>query len=129
MWCLLSSPLLIGCDMTKIDQLTLALLTNDEALDINQVPLGKPAERISVACDVEIWARPLFDGTHAVGLVNADFVPREITVRWSDLGITGPQPVRDLWLHKGAGVFSKSYSVTVPAHAAVLLKIGKVPAH
>ncbi len=126
MWCLLSSPLLIGCDMTKLDPLTLALLTNDEALDINQDPLGKPAGRVSKdASDGEVWARPLFDGTHAVGLVNGDLEPHVLTVRWSDLGLPGSQPVRDLWLHKNVGAFSRSYSVEVPAHGAVLLKIGK----
>ena len=127
MWCLLSSPFLIGCDLTKLDPFTLALLTNDEALDINQDPLGKPAALIAKdAADGEVWARPLFDGTHAVGLVNGDIAPRVITVRWSDLGLSGSQPVRDLWLHKNAGSFNGSYSVEVPAHGAVLLKVGKV---
>ncbi len=126
LWCLLSSPLLIGCDLTKLDPLTLALLTNDEALDINQDPLGKPAALVSKdAADGEVWARPLFDGTRAVGLVNGDLEPHVLTVRWSDLGVTGPQPVRDLWLHKNAGTLSGSYSVEVPAHGAVLLKIGR----
>ena len=126
LWCLLSSPLLIGCDMTKLDPLTLALLTNDEALDINQDPLGRPAGRVAKdAQDGEVWARPLFDGTRAVGLVNGDAEPRVLTVRWSDLGIAGTQPVRDLWLHKAAGTFDGSYAVEVPAHGAVLLKIGK----
>ena len=77
------------------------------------------------AGDGEVWARPLFDGTHAVGLINGDFQPRVITVRWADLGVTGPQPVRDLWLHKNVGMLNGSYAVTVPAHGAVLLKIGK----
>ena len=126
MWCLLSSPLLIGCDMTRLDPFTLALLTNDEALDINQDPLGKPAGRISEdGLGGEVWARPLFDGTHAVGLVNTDLAPRLVTIRWSDLGITGPQPVRDLWLHKNVGAPSGSYSVSVPSHGVVLLKIGR----
>ncbi len=126
MWCLLSSPLLIGCDMTKLDPLTLALLTNDEALDINQDPLGKPAGLLSKdANDGEVWARPLFDGTHAVGLVNGDAAPRTLTVRWTDLGLSGPQPVRDVWLHRSAGSFTGSYAVEVPAHGAVLLKVGK----
>ena len=126
LWCLLSSPLLIGCDMTKLDPLTLALLTNDEALDINQDPLGKPAALVSKdANDGEVWARPLFDGTHAVGLINGDSEPRTLTVRWADLGLSSPQPVRDLWLHRNAGSFPGSYAVEVPAHGAVLLKIGK----
>ena len=59
LWCLLSSPLLIGCDMSSMDPFTLAVLTNDEVLDINQDPLGKPAGRIVQNGQTEVWARPL----------------------------------------------------------------------
>ena len=92
MWCLLSAPLLIGCDMTKLDPFTLALLTNDEALEIDQDPLGKPADLISkdAGDDGEVWARPLFDGTHAVGLVNPNPWASTLTVHWADLGLIRP---------------------------------------
>ena len=47
LWCLLSAPLLIGCDMTKLDDFTLSLLTNDEVLAVDQDPLGRQAARIA----------------------------------------------------------------------------------
>lgn len=124
MWSLLSAPLLIGCDMTRLDPFTTALLSNDEALNIDQDPLGKPASRVIQNGDQEIWSRSLFDGTRAVGLINAGIEPEKITVKWSDIGLKGRQPVRDLWLHKNLGLFTNSYTVEVPAHGAVLLKIG-----
>ncbi len=43
LWSLLSSPLLIGCDMTQMDDFTLGLFSNDEVIAVNQDPLGKPA--------------------------------------------------------------------------------------
>ncbi len=46
LWSLLAAPLLIGCDMSQMDDFTLALLTNDEVLDVNQDPLGKQAGRV-----------------------------------------------------------------------------------
>ena len=46
LWCLLGSPLLIGCDMAQLDDFTLGLLTNDEVLEVNQDPLGKQAARL-----------------------------------------------------------------------------------
>lgn len=72
LWCLLASPLLIGCDMTKLDDFTLSLLTNDEVLAIDQDALGQEARRISEDTEkgTEVWARPLADGTMAVGLFN-----------------------------------------------------------
>ncbi len=125
LWCLFSAPLLIGCDMTRLDPFTLALLSNDEALDIDQDPLGRPAARVATeGDDAEVWARPLFDGTQAVGLVNGGDDAQTVTVRWADIGASGRQPVRDLWLHRDVGSFSDSYAVEVPPHGTVLLKIG-----
>ena len=125
MWSLLSSPLLIGCDLTRLDPFTLALLTNDEVLDVNQDPLGKPAGRIVDVNDMEVWARPLFDGTHAVGLVNLGADRADVSVTWAQLGVSGPQPVRDLWQQKDLGRFATGYTVSVPPHATILVKVGK----
>lgn len=125
LWCLLSAPLLIGCDLTRLDSFTRALLSNDEALDINQDILGRPASRVQQAGESEVWARPLYDGTHAVGLVNGASEPVSITAQFSSIGLAGRQPVRDLWLHKDVGMSASSYTAIVPAHGCVLLKIGK----
>ena len=124
-WSLIAAPLLIGGDVTRLDPFTLALLSNDEAIDVDQDPLGHAAGRVAQVGNTEVWARPLLDGTHAVGLVNVDSDTATVTVHWSDLGITGPQTVRDLWLHKNVGTYNGSYSVEVPSHGCVLLKIGK----
>ena len=125
LWCLLSSPLLIGCDMSQMSELTVSLLSNDDILDINQDPLGKPAGRVNMTGDLEVWARPLFDGAKAVGLVNAGDEDAKVTVKWSDIGVSGKQPVRDLWLRKDVGSFESAYSVMVPAHGCVVVKIGR----
>ena len=125
LWCLLSSPLLIGCDMSQMSELTVSLLSNDEILDINQDPLGKPAGRVAMIGDLEVWARPLFDGTKAVGLVNAGDEDARVTVKWSDIGVSGSQPVRDLWLHKDVGASETAYSEMVPAHGCIVVKVGK----
>lgn len=125
MWCLLSSPLLIGCDMTQLDKFTLSLLTNDEVLEVNQDPLGKPAGRKARVGDSEVWARPLSDGTMAVGLFNRGWDTAKVTARWKDLGLKGTQPVRNLWLHKNLGRAKDAFTAAVPPHGCVLVKIGK----
>ncbi|MBV9865428.1 MAG: putative Ig domain-containing protein [Abitibacteriaceae bacterium] len=72
LWCLLASPLLIGCDMTQLDDFTLSLLTNDEVLAVDQDSLGQQARRVKedLQTGLEVWSRPLADGTLAVGLFN-----------------------------------------------------------
>jgi alpha-galactosidase len=124
MWCMFSAPLLIGCDLSKLDPFTLALLTNDEALAINQDPLGRPASQVADTGLTEVWARPLADGTKAVALLNMGYWDTPITVTWNEIGLEGRQPVRDLWLHKNLGTYDGKITMKVPIHGAVLLKIG-----
>jgi alpha-galactosidase len=94
-------------------------------IGVDQDPLGKAAGRISQKDQIEVWARPLWDGTMAVGLFNLGREKCKVTVRWSDLGITGRQPVRDLWRRKNLGTHDQSFSAEVLPHAAWLVKIGK----
>ena len=88
LWCLLSSPLLIGCDMTQLDEFTLSLLTNDEVLDVNQDPLGKQARRVTQTDDLEVWAKEMEDGSLAVGLFNRGESENKVTANWSDLNLS-----------------------------------------
>jgi alpha-galactosidase len=124
LWSLLSAPLLIGCDMTTMDKFTLDLLTNDEVLDVNQDPLGKPAGRVAENNGIQVWSRPLQDGAVAVGIFNTGMEDLDGIVKWSDIGVQGKQTVRDLWLKQDLGVFDGQYAVKVPAHGAFMFKIG-----
>ena len=123
LWCLLASPLLIGCDMTQLDDFTLSLLTNDEVLEVNQDPLGHGAARVSLSGNLEVWAKDMEDGSKAVGLFNRGYAETTVTAKWADLGITGKQKVRDLWRQKNIGAFSKEFTAKVPRHGVVLVRI------
>jgi len=125
MWSLLAAPLLIGCDMTKLDAFTLDLLRNDEVIEVDQDPLGVSARRRWAENGLEVWSRPLGDGTTAVGLFNRSDKGTEVTARWPDLGLAGAQPIRDLWQWKDLGECSGAFTSHVPAHGAMLVKIGR----
>jgi len=124
LWSILASPLLIGCDMADMDEFTVDVLTNEEVVEINQDPLGKQGYRRSKRGKLEVWARPLWDSTLAVALFNRSEREAEVEAKFSDLGLSGSQPVRDLWRKKDVGEFDDSFSATIPAHGAALLKIG-----
>jgi len=123
LWSLLAAPLLIGCDLTRLDAFTLNLLTNDEVLAVDQDPLGHAAHRVAVDGNLEVWARPLADGSIALGLFNRGDTPAEAAARWDELGISGPQIVRDLWRQRDFGIRMDGFSETVPRHGVVLVKI------
>jgi alpha-galactosidase len=86
--------------------------------------LGRQATRIAQDGSTEVWARPLFDRTWAVGLFNRSVESVPVTVRWSDLGLVGRQPVRDLWQRKDIGRHRGGFTAPVPSHGALLLKVG-----
>ena len=123
LWCLLCSPLLIGCDLTQLDEFTLNLLTNDEVLEVNQDPLGRQASRVAQDGYLEVWAKKMEDGSTAVGLFNRDETPQTVTAQWSDLGLTGPQRVRDLWRQKDLGTYTGKFEVEIPRHGCMLLRL------
>ena len=89
-----------------------------------QDALGQVAGRVSSGPWYEVWARPLADGTMAVGLFNRAPVASEVTVSWAELGLDGTQPVRDLWMHRDFDDASGGFSAEVPRHGVVLVKIG-----
>ncbi|HED65301.1 MAG TPA: alpha-galactosidase [Planctomycetes bacterium] len=123
LWSLLAAPLLIGCDLTEMDDFTLALLRNDEVLAIDQDPLGEAARRVHEEGDVEVWARPLADGAWAVGLFNRG--RRATTVRFdpATIGRKEHMELRDLWLHRDLGGFEGHFETIVPRHGVVLLRV------
>jgi alpha-galactosidase len=118
--------LLIGCDMDKLDDFTLSLLTNDEVIEVNQDPLGKQARRIAQVGNTEVWAKDMEDGSKAVGLFNRGIVESPVSVKWSDLGVSGKQVVRDLWQQKDLGEFDGSYSAKIGRHGSALIRVTPV---
>jgi alpha-galactosidase len=122
LWSLMASPLVFGGDMTKLDDFTLSLLTNDEVIDVNQDPSGKQAAPVSKTGDAEVWSKQLEDGSLAVGLFNRSNAETEVTARWSDLSIRGERIVRDLWRQKDIGRFNSEFKVKVASHGVALVK-------
>ena len=127
-WSMLAAPLLIGSDIAKLPRFTLDALSNDEVIAIDQDPLGKAATVRSRSESGQVWSRPLWDGTQAVALINPGRTASPITVRWRDLGVSGQQPVRDLWRQKDVGTIKGKMTQLVPPHGSLLFKIGRARA-
>jgi alpha-galactosidase len=125
LWALQAAPMLIGADLSVIDEWTTNVLGNREVLAVNQDVLGKPAGRLSSDGWVDVWARPLSDGSMAVGLFNRSPEAQAMTVKFSDLGLSGSHSIRDLWQQKNLANARDQFSATVPRHGVVLVKIGK----
>ncbi len=123
LWCLLAAPLITGNNLTQMTPQTLAILTNPEVIAIDQDPLGVEGHRVWEEGPLEIWMKPLADGSKAVGLFNREQSTIRLTVKFSQIGISGPATVRDLWARKDLGVFNGSYSADVVEHGVVMIRV------
>lgn len=127
LWSVLSSPLVFGGDVTKLDAFTLSLLTNDEILAVDQDPLAAQGSPVQRSGDSEVWVKDLAGGAKAVALFNHSDTESPVTVRWSDLKISGAWKVRDLWRQTSLGSHTGSFQMSVGEHGAemVLLQKGR----
>ena len=117
MWCLYAAPLLIGCDLTKIDDFTLGLLSNAEMIEIDQDELGAAAASVHSNAVCEVWARPLADGDIAFGVYN--HTTNGVTAAFDlakTLGMEGKWRIRDVWRQADVGVLEGQFRVELPAH-------------
>lgn len=123
LWCMLSAPLLIGCDLERLDAFTLNLLTNSEVLAIDQDVLGKQAQRIINRDSSQVWVKDLADGSKVVAIFNIGTNYQNIKVSWKELGLKPLQSVRDVWRQKNIGNIANEYSTVVPPHGVMLIKV------
>ena len=125
MWCMLSAPLLIGCDLEQVDPFTLNLLSNDEVLSIDQDALGRQAKRVATVGAIDVYLKPLEDGSHALAFFNrANATEKFEFNKFSRLGLgDGPLGTRDLWRQVDLPDIKGSYAGELPAHGVLLLKL------
>ncbi len=123
LWVILAAPLLAGNDLTTMTPETVALLTNREVIAIDQDSLGRQGDRVSAEGPLEIWSKPLADGSKAVGIFNRHATALSIPVDFKQLGFKGKVKVRDIWQAKDLGTMRDSYIVTVVPHGVVLFKV------
>nr|XP_027193166.1 alpha-galactosidase-like isoform X2 [Cicer arietinum] len=115
-WALAKAPLLIGCDIRALDNITKKLLSNFEVIAVNQGVQGK---KVKSNDDLEVWAGPLSYNKLAVVLWNRSSSKATVTASWSDLGLKPGTSVdaRDLWEHSTQSSVSGDISSELDSHA------------
>jgi alpha-galactosidase len=128
MWAMMAAPLIAGNDLRNMDQATKDILTAPEVIAVDQDPLGKQGVRVSrivATKGPQVWSKKLSGvNARAVALFNRSDEDASMTVDWKQIELpSGSASVRDLWERTDLGLFTDSYTVKVPAHGVVLLKI------
>ena len=126
LWCILAAPLMAGNDLRHMPDTVRDILTAPEVIAINQDKRGLQGYKVFVEGEREIYNKPLADGTTAVLLLNKGRETADITVTWEMLGLSGKQPVRDLWQRKNLGTFTDSFTAKgLGEHGNMMLRIGR----
>jgi alpha-galactosidase len=125
LWAIMAAPLIAGNDLPNMSPEVMQLLANREVIAVAQDQAGTPG---NIADDtgtgLQVWARPLADGSRAVALLNRTDSPAPITAIWEKVGLPpGSAAARDLWAHADLGTFAGSMTATVPAHGVVMLRV------
>ncbi len=122
LWAMLNAPMMIGCDVSKLDEFTYNLLANHEIIAINQDELGKVARVAFKNADWQVWIKDLADGSKALAFFNMKNETQQLNLKWSDFGLSKPKSVRDAWRQKKISAKAALKS-EVQAHGCMLFKL------
>lgn len=125
MWCIMSSPLLIGCDMNDIKGNALELMQNKELIALNQNTLGLQAYVVKKENGGYVLVKDVdekYGNKRAVAFYNPTDAAINMSIEFSQVDLAGEVIVRDLYEKKNIGIFESSYSVSVPAHGTRIYK-------
>jgi len=126
LWCMMAAPLIAGNDVRQMTKSTVDILTNLEAIGINQDPLGIQGKIVWTDGNTSLWAaKPLFDGSRAALVFHQGRHSAEKLLKWSELGLEEDAAcyVRNIWTHETAGPLTGGITVKVEPEDVAFLRI------
>jgi alpha-galactosidase len=122
LWSMICAPFFFACDIHEIDEFTVRLVGNAEFVNVNQDELGEVGTVVRETEDEMVMTKPLADGSTVLAVFNRDEQKEAVVpVSWEELGLEGPQAIRDLWRHRELGNRDKGLKVRLsPSGCAVL---------
>jgi len=102
---------------------TLSILTNKEVIAVNQDKKGVQGKRIWQEGPMQIWAKPLADGSTALAIFSIGSHEMEVNADLKDLNLPDTVQARDLWQHKDLAPITKTLTVKLPRHGVSMLRV------
>lgn len=138
LWCMMASPLMAGNDLRQMSEQTRAILTNQEAIAINQDSLGIQGFKCFQKDRWEVWAKPLKNGELALCFLNRTQETITAVYDWNDIKwikddqlgfsygfVQNVYSIRDIWAENDAGTTAKPFKAVLKPHDVVMLRLKK----
>lgn len=128
LWCMMASPLMAGNDLRDMTGPTIDVLTNLEAIAVDQDPLGVQGRVVWNDGNISLWAeKPLFDGSRAVLVLYQGKYRAQKRIFWEEIGLAAADElyVRDLWTHETSGPHAGGVTVSIGPDDVAFLRISK----
>ncbi|MGC7098326.1 glycoside hydrolase family 27 protein [Amycolatopsis lurida] len=123
LWALMAAPLMAGNDIRTMSADVSAILRNPRLLAVNQDALGAGGRRVRDDGDAEVFAKPLSDGSVAVGLFNRGGGTATISATAAQVGLSGgPFTLTDLWTGATSST-AGPITASVPAHGVAVYRV------
>lgn len=125
MWCMMASPLIAGNNISTMNNTIRDILTAPEIIAIDQDPLGVQGIRVRNENGLQVWEKPLKDGSIAVALLNVTAAPANMYATLEEIGLKKgvTSTVRDLWNRKNLPSIKDTFKTQVASHDVVVIKI------
>ncbi|WP_207434276.1 glycoside hydrolase family 27 protein [Sabulibacter ruber] len=133
MWAMLAAPLIAGNDLRKMSKETVSILTDKEAIAVNQDKLGIQGFKYAAKDSLETWFKPLDNDKWAVVFLNRSKSAQKVNFDWKNTPVVDDlskrelnagkttYKIRNVWTKKEQGNTKKTFSGTVPAHDVIML--------
>jgi alpha-galactosidase len=123
LWALMAAPLMAGNDIRTMSADVSAILRNPRLLAVNQDRLGAGGRRVRDDGNVEVFAKPLSDGSVAVGLFNRGGGTATVSTTAAQVGLSGASfTLTDLWTG-GTSSTTGQITASVPAHGVAAYRV------
>jgi len=122
-WCLLAAPLMAGNDLRSMSDSTKMILTNQNAININQDKLGIQGSKIFDEGDFEIWSKKLSNNETAIIFFNRNWKENTFNINWKQLGIRRNSQLFDIWKNAEVGDTNANLQLTIPGRSVLFFKL------
>jgi hypothetical protein len=124
LWAVARSPLILGANLTKLDDGLKALLTNKAVIAVNQTAWESyPVEGLKQA-EARVWvalAGSREKPVRYVAAFNLSNQPLAVRATWKEIGVKG-RALRDLWTGKTKAA-ATGVNATLPAHGSAIFRV------